>query len=278
MAVFTSPTKKRTTALPGSVVSGYSSLLMTPQSYAAYEPPSTPTALHQPVEGDVDMNQYLEGGGTGYGIDPAFDATRGGGSIFVGGEPQWRGILDRYQNDMRSRINAGVGAMQANRLSNARSIVNRLGVRDPNALLGKFSGFGLTLEDLQAAANNPWSDLNALGKQAQSQRGAMIADRSARGGIRSGGSTRGARLIEENRARAEAQSSQDALQALAQGQFNASEYERNQWDQFNDRSFGMEQQLAQTYQPQEAVWDPAYGGYRAGNRVYDQNGQLVRSL
>lgn len=207
----------------------------------------------------------------------------GGGqrSITFGGEPAYRGILDRYTADWRARLNAGLGAMRQSTLSGQRGMINRLGVRDPAAMMAalKAKGVtGITLADLQKAAENPFSDLMALDKRARGGRSTLSANLGARGGVRSGAATKGVTDIENERARAEALATEEALTGIGSSQSQLDNWAREQEDQLFQRSFDLEQQLAQMYQPRTAFWDDQYGGYVHGGYVYDQSGNVIGTV
>jgi hypothetical protein len=203
---------------------------------------------------------------------------QGKGRINVMGVPDYRGILDKYTSDWRARINQGLQAMNAQRLGSAKGLINRMGVRDPNAMFAKLGKFGLTLEDLQAAADNPFSELKAIDRNAEVGRGQGLAQMSARGGLRSGGSAFLTEEVENERARSEALASEESLRGLAEGEAQVANWGQMQEDQLAQRTFDLDQSLSQRYQPQVAEWDDSQGGYRWGNTVYDQNGQIIRRL
>jgi hypothetical protein len=205
----------------------------------------------------------------------------GGGSIGIRrAAPDYRGILDQYTSDWRARLNAGLASNEAQRLSRARQAINRLGVRDAGTLLPQLQQFGLTAADLQQAADNPWSDIKAIQQQADRARGQGQAEFAARGGFRSGGTSQLMEDVENQRARTEAQATQETLGGLSSDLFNAADWERQQRDELDQRSAGLETQLAQLYQPYEAqaTWDPNAGGYRYQNTIYDQYGNVIRTV
>lgn len=218
-------------------------------------------------------------GGGAFVTPPAGQGQgQGGRSININGAPDYRGILDKYSSDMRARINTGLANMNVNRIGNARALINRLGVRDPNAALAKFGKYGITLADLQGAADNPFSELKAIEQGAARQRGQGTANFAARGGFRSGGTSRMLENVENERARNEAMASEDALRGLAQGEQEMAGWQQQQEDMLAGNLANYEMQLAQQYQPTTAYWDDSAGGYRWGNKVYDQFGNLVRNL
>jgi hypothetical protein len=196
----------------------------------------------------------------------------------LGERPDYSGILSNYTRDMNARINAGMGAMEANRISNARAAINRLGVRDPNAALGQVGKYGLTLADLQAAADNPFSELRGIQRSADVGRAQLMGSTAGRGMFRSGMTVGGLQDIERQRATQEAQTSEDTLSALASASQQQQDWYRQQQDQAVQAANQMEAQLAQSYQPVSytAVWNPGQGGYVANGMVYDETGRRIR--
>lgn len=187
------------------------------------------------------QNQYSSpyaGGGGG----PA-----GGGGRWI--SPDYSGILGSFTADARARFGAGLQAMEAQRLSGARSAINRLGVRDVPGLLDKVKAFGLTQADLQAAQENPWSELKALDQRANDQWSNTVASRAARGGFRSGGTIGARERIDQGKARDEAMYTQDVLQQLSEGQFAKSNWEMQQRDAMEQAIAQQQAALAAAYQP-----------------------------
>lgn len=230
-----------------------------------------------PAYGDVPMPDGTGGDGTGGTTtpDPRIGTSRG-----IWHKPDYSGILSRYKGDWEARLNAGLQSMEAQRLGRARSSINRLGIRDPSAMLEKLGKYGLTAEDLQQAADNPWSELKAITQQAERARGQGMAEYAGRGTFRSGGTARALEDVENARARNEAMATEEALSGLSGDQFEMAEWERQQRDELDQAAMGLEGQLAQAYQPyeQQAYWDPNAGGYVLGNTVYDQNGNPIRTI
>lgn len=192
--------------------------------------------------------------------------------------PDYSGLVGAYTGDWQARLNAGIASNQAQRLSRARSTVNRLGIRDASAAYGKLAQFGLTEEDLRMAQDNPWSDLKAIQQQADRSRGQSQAEFAARGGFRSGGTAQAMEDIENQRARNEATSTEEAYGALSGDLFNASEWERQQRDEMDQRAADLQMQMAQTYPAYnvQALWDPSAQAYRHENTLYDQYGNVIR--
>ena len=174
-------------------------------------------------------------------------ADQSGGGRWV--TPDYSGILNQFSSDARNRFSAGLAQKQAGRLSNARSIINRLGVRDVQGMLGKLSKYGLTAEDLQGAADNPWSELKALETQGKSAWANTVANQAARGGYRSGGTVNARQMLDQNLARQEASLSQDALEGLSQGQQGVAEWEMQQRDAMENAIAQQQASLAAAYQP-----------------------------
>lgn len=237
-----------------------------------------------PLPGSQDPNFWNPGEWGGIGAGPgggnAAPGVGGGGrgSININQPVDYRGILDRYTADWRARLNTGLANMNANRLSNARSLINRMGVRDPNAALAKLAKFGITAADLKQAADNPWSELKAITQRADRARGQGEAEFAGRGLFRSGGTAGMYEDVENERARTEAQAEQDMLQGLATGEQQVAQWQQEQEDQLAQRTSDLDMQLSQQYQPQTASWDDSQGGYRWGNVVYDQYGNIIRRL
>lgn len=205
--------------------------------------------------------------------------TSGRGPIWVDNRnPNYKGIIDRMTADRRARLNASLADMNIRRIGNARAAVNRLGVRDPNAMFAKLGQYGLTLEDLQAAAANPFSDIKAIDRRAEVGRGQGLAGMSGRGTFRSGGSAQLVDEVENQRAREDAQYNEEMLQGLAEQQFQQRDYERQGLSDIDEWAAQQEAAYAQAYQPQQAEWDDRYGGYRWGNIVYDENHNIIRTL
>ena len=246
--------------------------------------PQAPSRTYNPLPPiDYGTTTTPDGGfppDESFTMDP--NAPQGGqGSINLRrGAPDYRGILDQYTGDWRARLNAGLAANEAQRLSRARASINRLGIRDASAMLPQLQQYGLTAEDLRLAQENPWSDLRAITQQAERQRGQGEAEFAARGGFRSGGTAQMLEDVEQGRARAEAQATEETLGGLGQDLFSSAEWERQQRDELEQRAAGLEAQLASAYQPYDvqAYWDPANQGYRYGNQIYDQYGNLIRSV
>ena len=163
--------------------------------------------------------------------------------------PDYSGILNQFAADARGRFSAGLAQKQAGRLSNAKSIINRLGIRDVQGMMGKLSKYGLTAEDLQGAADNPWSELKALEQQGKSSWANTVANQAARGGYRSGGTINARQMLDQNLARNEAQLSQDALEGLSQGQQGVAEWEMQQRDAMEQSIAQQQASLAAAYQP-----------------------------
>lgn len=191
-------------------------------------------------------------GYSGRPVDPnaagkAEVADQSGGGRWV--TPDYSGILNQYSADARNRFAAGLQSKQAQRLSNARSIINRLGIRDVQGMLGKLSKYGLTEADLQGAAENPWSELKALEQQGKSQWANVVANQGARGGYRSGGTVGARQRLDQELARNEAMLSQDALEGLSQGQQGLADWEMQQRDAMENAIAQQQAALAAAYQP-----------------------------
>lgn len=250
--------KKNPTFGQGGNIGGYDALFDFPDMQGGmFEPPA----------------RSIEGWETG-----TVGAPGGQGSMNVWEKPDYSGILNQYTTDWRARLNSGLASMQAQRLSRARGAINRLGVRDPQGMAAKLSKYGITAADLQAAADNPWSELKAIQQQADRSRGQGEAEFAARGGFRSGGTSQMLEDVEQNRARTEAMATEETLGGISEDAFNAAEWERQQRDELDSRAADLEASLAQAYQPyqMEATWDQAAGGYRAPNgRIYNAQGQVI---
>ena len=188
------------------------------------------------------QNQYSSpfAGGGGMG-------GPGGGGRWV--SPDYSGILGSFTADARARFGAGLQAMEAQRLSGAKSVINRLGVRDVPGLLDKVKAFGLNQADLEQAQANPWSELKALDKQKADAWSNTVASRAARGGFRSGGTIGARENIDQTAARNEALYTQEALESLSQGQFAKVNWEREQRDAMEQAIADQQAQLAAAYQP-----------------------------
>jgi hypothetical protein len=174
-------------------------------------------------------------------------AAQGPGGRWI--SPDYSGILGSFTADARARFGAGLQAMESQRLSQGRSLINRLGVRDVGGLLDKVKGFGLTQQDLEAARDNPWSELKALDQQANDAWSNTVASRAARGGFRSGGTINARERIDQDKTRQEAQYTQDALQQLSEGQFAKANWEMQQRDAMEQAIAQQQAALAAAYQP-----------------------------
>lgn len=163
--------------------------------------------------------------------------------------PDYSGILGSFTADARARFGAGLTAKKAQRLGNARSIINQLGVRDVGGMLGKLGQYGLTEADLQGAAANPWSQLNVLQRQGQDQWQNTLANRAARGGFRSGGTIGARENLDWDLAQRENQFTQEALQGLSTGLAGEADWEREQRDQMEQSIAQQQASLAAAYQP-----------------------------
>jgi hypothetical protein len=163
--------------------------------------------------------------------------------------PDYSGILGSFTADARARFGAGVQAMEAQRLSGAKSAINRLGIRDVPGMLEKMKAFGLTQADLQGAADNPWSELKALDKMKADAWGNSVAKLASQGGYRSGGTINARQTIDQEAARNEAQLTQQTLEELSQGQFQKANWEREQRDQMEQAIAQQQASLAAAYQP-----------------------------
>jgi len=186
---------------------------------------------------NVYSSPYAGGGGMG----------QGGGGRWV--SPDYSGILSSFTADARARFGAGVQAMEAQRLSQGRSAINRLGIRDVPGMLEKMQAFGLTQQDLEQARDNPWSELKAIDQAKDDSWRNTVASRAARGGFRSGGTINARERIDQHAARTEAQYTQDALQQLSEGQFAKANWEREQRDAMEQAIAQQQASLAAAYQP-----------------------------
>ena len=195
-----------------------------------------------------DQNQGL--GNIGY---HAPGQGPGGGAKGRWITPDYSGILGSFTADSRARFGAGLKAKQAQRLSGARSIINRLGIRDVGGMLEKLKAYGLTQADLQGAADNPWSELKALEQQGKQAWAGTVADRAARGGYRSGGTIGSRQRLDQDLLRNEAMLTQDALEGLSQGQQGLLDWELQARDQMEQAIAQQQAALAAAYQP---YWDP----------------------
>ena len=139
--------------------------------------------------------------------------------------------------------------MEAQRLSGAKSAINRLGIRDVPGMLEKMKAFGLSQADLQGAADNPWSELKALDKMKQDAWSNSVAKLASQGGYRSGGTINARQTIDQEAARNEAQLTQQTLEELSQGQFQKANWEREQRDQMEQAIAQQQASLAAAYQP-----------------------------
>lgn len=196
----------------------------------------------------VDMTTFFPGGG----------GTQYGGAAATGSKGRWitpdfSGILGSFTADARARFGAGLKAKQAQRLSGARSIINRLGIRDVGGMMEKLKAYGLTQADLQGAADNPWSELKALEQSGKAQWANSVADRAARGGYRSGGTIGSRQRLDQDLLRNEAMLTQDALEGLSQGQQGLLDWELQARDQMEQAIAQQQAALAGAYQP---YWDP----------------------
>jgi hypothetical protein len=190
---------------------------------------------------DQYASPYAGGGG----------APAGPGGRWV--SPDYSGILGSFTADARARFGAGQQAMEAQRLSGAKSAINRLGIRDVPGMLEKMKAFGLTQADLELAQQNPWSELKALDKQKSDAWGNSVAGLAARGGFRSGATIGARQEIDQTAARNEAMLTQGALEELSQGQFQKANWEREQRDQMEQAIAQQQAALAAAYQP---YWQP----------------------
>jgi hypothetical protein len=216
-----------------------------------YDPNYNPAAMIP--EGGTWGGEPLGPGYSGQPIPPGGGGTapqdqpQGGGGRWV--TPDYSGILGQYTSDARNRFAAGLQAAEAGRLSNARGLVNRLGIRDVQGMLGKLGQYGLTQGDLQGAADNPWSELKALETAGRQQWNQTVANKAARGGYRSGGTINARQQIDQDLARNEAMLTQDTLEALSQGQQNRANWEREQRDAMEQNIASQQAALAAAYQP-----------------------------
>jgi hypothetical protein len=194
-----------------------------------------------------------------YGYAPTIPRgpTYGAGSQGFGGgapsghwvTPDYSGILGSFTADARARFGAGLEAMKAQRLSQAKAAINKLGIRDVPGMLEKLQAFGLTQADLQGAADNPWSELKALDQQKRVGWNNAVAGLAARGGFRSGATIGARENIDQTAARNEAQVTQQTLSDLSEGLFNQTEWERQQRDAMEQSIAQQQSSLAAAYQP-----------------------------
>lgn len=236
--------------------------------------------------GDAYWNSGDWGNGViGIGAGPAGGYAAPGGptnptrSITLAGK-DYKGILDRWSADARARINTGLANMNVARLGSARSAINKLGIRDPAKALAKFAKYGLTAADLQAAADNPWSDIKAIAQNATRDSAMGAAQAAARGTYNSGGTAALMADIENQKARAEALADQQAEMELAGGQNAMLQWQNDQENAFRSHLADLQMQFETNpaYQEQTAEWDETEGGYRHGNIIYDAQGNIIRRL
>jgi hypothetical protein len=163
--------------------------------------------------------------------------------------PDYSGILNRYKADAEARFGAGLAAMKAQTQSRARSLINRLGIRNVGQMRGQLEKYGLTEADLQGAADNPWSELKALDYQRRNAWANRIATLGAQGGFRSGATIDTQERLANQAARSEAELTQKALSDLSEGLFGQTDWERQQRDALEQQAAQYQSQLAAAYQP-----------------------------
>jgi hypothetical protein len=239
----------------------------TPSSYIGKKPapPKPPPRLTAPTW-SIPQKYFTGGfgsvGGQG-GVAGPYTQQAGQAAMDAGGwqqpqyeaprgrmvTPDYSGILGAFTSDARARFGAGLEAMKAQRLSGARSAINKLGVRDVPGLLEKVKQYGLTQADLQGAADNPWSELKALDQIKAQQWQNAVAGLGARGGFRSGATIGQRENIDQTAAREEARLTQQTLEDLGQGLNQQTNWEREQRDAMEQAIANQQAQLAAAYQP-----------------------------
>jgi hypothetical protein len=250
----------------------------------AWAAPTTPQAPIDPNWGQgvttpLPPIGYPSPGGTPpVGGGPGQTDIPGRGPITIRHDaPDYSGILSAFDTDWQGKLQGSLGAREAQRQMQARATINRLGIRDPTAMFNTLQQYGLTMQNLQDAADNPFSDLRAIQQQADRARSQGLAQYGARGTFRSGGAAQTVENVDNQRRLAEATANETALGSLNQGQFDVKQYEADQRTQHEADLGNMRGQLAQAYQPYDttAEWDASAGGYRSGNTIYDQYGNVI---
>ena len=185
---------------------------------------------------------YAGGGGLAAG-----DRTERTGRMVT---PDYSGILGSFTADARARFGAGKVANEAQRLSRAKGLINKLGVRDVGGLLSKVQQYGLSQADLQGAADNPWSELKALDFQKQRAWQNAVANTAARGMYRSGSSIGQKEDIDRQHAHERGRRSPSRRSVICRrGMFGQQEWERQQRDAMEQQIAAQQASLASAYQP-----------------------------
>ena len=238
--------------------------------YGGYKPPAPPkpkpppawqglnTQLKNVFGGDPYAGEQAAigyGWSKGLANDPYYQASFYGNAGNQGMRsrrmvtPDYSGVLGSYTRDQEARFGAGKAAKQAQMLSQMRAAVNRLGVRDIPGMLAKLGKYGFTQADLQAAADNPWSELKAIDYNRKNQWANKVGGLASQGLFRSGATTDAQERLANEAARREAQLTEGTLSDVGEAAFGQQDWERTERDRLDQQAAAYQAQLAAAYQP-----------------------------